>query len=115
MILLLKKMRRIELGNMNDLLEQAQQIQGKMAKVQKELSEKTIEASSGGGMVTALVNGQGELLSIKIEKEVVSPEDVDMLQDLVTAAVNEGIKRSRELVKEEMAKITGGINLPGLF
>ncbi len=101
--------------DMNDLVKQAQKIQERMARMQEELAGKTVEASSGGGMVSAVVNGKGEVISLKIEKEVVSPDDVEMLQDLVIAAVNEGIKRARDTFKEEMAKVTGGINIPGLF
>ncbi len=101
--------------DMNDLFKQAQKIQERMARMQDELAGKTVEASSGGGMVNAVVNGKGEVVSLRIEKEVVSPDDVEMLQDLVIAAVNEGIKRARETFKEEMAKVTGGINIPGLF
>ncbi len=101
--------------NMNDLLRQAQKIQSELMKVQKELETRTVEASVGGGMVTAIANGKGDIVSIKIEKEVVSPDDVEMLEDLVVAAVNEAIKRSREMVQEEMSKVTGGIDIPGLF
>ena len=101
--------------NMNDLLRQAQKIQGDLAKVQEELASKRVEASAGGGMVSAVANGKGDILSIRIEKEVVSPDDVEMLEDLVTAAVSEAIKRSREMVQEEMSRITGGMNIPGLF
>lgn len=101
--------------NMNELLRQAQEIQKKIVKIQKELEEKTVEATSGGGMVTAVANGRGDIVSVKIEKEVVSPDDVEMLEDLVVAAVNEAIRRSREMVQEEIAKVTGGINLPGFF
>jgi DNA-binding YbaB/EbfC family protein len=101
--------------DMQEVLRQAQRMQERLARVQEELAEKTVEASSGGGMVTAVVNGRQEVVSIRIEKEVVSPEDVDLLQDLVTGAVNEAISRSRKMMADEMAKITGGMNLPGLF
>jgi hypothetical protein len=100
---------------MDGLLRQAQKIQEKIARLQEELENKTVEASSGGGMVTAVANGKGDIISVKIEKEVISSDDAEMLEDLVTAAVNEAIKRSREMVQEEMAKITGGMNIPGLF
>ncbi len=99
------------LGN---IMREAQRIQAEMAKVQEEVKTKTIEATAGGGMVTALVNGAGELVSLKIEKEVVNPEDVEMLQDLIIAAVNEGIRRAHEMVNAEMSKLTGGLQLPGL-
>ncbi len=101
--------------DMQEVLRQAQRMQERLARVQEELAEKTVEASSGGGMVTAVVNGRQEVVSIRIEKEVVSPEDVNLLQDLVTGAVNEAMSRSRKMMADEMAKITGGMNLPGLF
>ena len=97
-----------------EMLKQAQEIQSRLAKLQEELAAKTVEASSGGGMVTVVVNGRQEVLSVQIEKEVVTPEEVDLLQDLVRAAVNEALSRSREMMAAEMAKITGGVNLPGL-
>jgi len=100
------------LGN---IMKQAQQMQAKIARVQQELESKEIEATAGGGMVTARVNGKQELLSLKIEKAVVDPEDVEMLQDLVLAAVNAAIKQSQELIKQEMSKATGGMNIPGMF
>lgn len=100
------------LGN---IMKQAQQMQAKMARVQQELEQKEIEATAGGGMVTAKVNGKQELLSLQIEKDVVDPEDVEMLQDLVMAAVNEAIKQSQQMIQEEMGKVTGGMNIPGLF
>ncbi|MEK7774096.1 MAG: YbaB/EbfC family nucleoid-associated protein [Deltaproteobacteria bacterium] len=103
-----------QLGN---LMRQAQKMQEKMAEVQKELAQKTCEASSGGGMVTAAVNGGQELVSLKIDPSVIDPKDVDMLQDLIVAAVNEGLRRSKQMVSEEMSKLTSGLglNLPGLF
>lgn len=101
--------------NMNELLRQAQKMQGKIAKLQEELGEKIVEATAGGGMVTAVANGRGDIVSVKIEREVVSPDEVEMLEDLVIAAVNEAINRSREMVQEEMSKLTGGMNFPGLF
>jgi DNA-binding YbaB/EbfC family protein len=100
------------LGN---IMKQAQQMQAKMARVQQELEKKEVEATAGGGMVTARVNGKQELLALTIEKDVVDPEDVDMLQDLVLAAVNEAIKQSQQMIQEEMGKVTGGMNIPGLF
>ncbi|NNF83788.1 MAG: YbaB/EbfC family nucleoid-associated protein [Deltaproteobacteria bacterium] len=101
--------------DMQGILRQAQQMQERLARVQEELAGKTVEASAGGGMVTVVVNGRQEVVSIRIEKEVVSPDDVDLLQDLVVGAVNEAISRSRKMMADEMAKITGGLNLPGLF
>jgi DNA-binding YbaB/EbfC family protein len=95
-------------------MKQAKKIQEKMASMQAELESKTVEATAGGGMVTVVLNGKFEILSLKIDKEVVNPEDVDMLQDLITAAVNEGIRKAQEMASAEMAKITGGFNIPGL-
>jgi nucleoid-associated protein EbfC len=97
------------------LLKQAQQMQARMAKLQEELSGKTVEAASGGGMVTVVANGRQEIVSVRIEPEVVSPDDVELLQDLVRGAVNEALARSREMAAAEMTKLTGGIDLPGLF
>jgi len=95
-------------------MKQAQKIQAEIARVQQELSRKTVEASSGGGMVTAVANGKQEIISVKIEPEVVTSGDIEMIQDLVLAAVNEALKKSQEMVAEEMRKITGGLNIPGL-
>jgi len=100
------------LGNM---MRQAQMMQQKMARLQEELVGKEVEAAAGGGMVSARVNGKQQLLEIKIDPAAVDPDDVEMLQDLVVAAVNEAIKKSQELAQQEMGKITGGMNLPGLF
>ncbi|MFO7984137.1 MAG: YbaB/EbfC family nucleoid-associated protein [Desulfuromonadales bacterium] len=100
---------------MGNIMKQAQQMQEKMAQMQEELAEKTVEASAGGGMVTAVVNGKQSLVSLNIEKDVVDPEDVEMLQDLVLAAINEALKKSQEMMQEEMSKVTGGLNMPGLF
>ena len=98
--------------SMGNLMRQAQQLQTKMAKLQEELGEKTVEASSGGGMVSVVVNGRQEVLSIKIDREVINPDDADMLQDLIMAAVNDGITKAKSMVNEEMSSITGGLNLP---
>ncbi len=100
--------------NIGNIMKQAKKLQERMATLQNELALKTVEASAGGGMVSVLVNGKHELVSLKIEKEVVNPEDVDMLQDLVMAAVNEGMRKAQEMAAAEMAKLTGGINIPGL-
>ncbi len=96
------------------MMKQAQKMQEQMMRVQDELAAKTVEATAGGGMITAVVNGKHELVSLKIEKEVVDPEDIEMLQDLVVAAVNEGVRRAQEMAAEEMSKVTGGLNIPGL-
>ncbi|MGE5390375.1 MAG: YbaB/EbfC family nucleoid-associated protein [Deltaproteobacteria bacterium] len=101
-------------GNMNNMIKQAKQVQEKIIKMQEELREREVEASSGGGAVMATVNGKQELLKIKIKPEVVDPEDIEMLEDLVMTAVNEAIRQSQEMVSTEMAKITGGFNIPGL-
>lgn len=100
--------------NFGKLMKQAQQMQEKMMRVQEELASRTVEATAGGGMVTAVVNGKNELVSLKIEKEVVDPDDIEMLQDLVVAAVNEGVRKAHEMAAEEMSKVTGGMNIPGL-
>ncbi|MDY7001169.1 MAG: YbaB/EbfC family nucleoid-associated protein [Thermodesulfobacteriota bacterium] len=100
---------------MSDLVRQAQVMQKKMAKMQEEMAERTVDASSGGGMVTVQVNGSQEVLSVKIDPAAVDPNDVDMLQDLVLAAINEGLKKSKDMVQAEMSQLTGGINIPGMF
>ncbi|MBQ6669350.1 MAG: YbaB/EbfC family nucleoid-associated protein, partial [Deltaproteobacteria bacterium] len=98
-----------------NIVKQAQMMQQKIERLQEELGEREVEASAGGGMVLAKVNGKQQLLSIKIDPAAVDPQDVEMLEDLVTAAVNEALRKSSEMVQEEMSKITGGINIPGLF
>jgi len=103
------------LGGMGDILKQAQDLQKRMLKLQDEMKERVVEGSAGGGMVTAQVNGRQELLSVKISKEVVDPNDVSMLEDLVVAAVNQGLKKAAELSKKELGKLTGGMPVPGLF
>ncbi len=103
--------------NIQQMMKQAQQLQKQMMQRQEELSQKTFEASSGGGMVNAIVNGKNELVSLKIEKEVVNPEDVGMLQDLITAAVNEANTRAKAALEQEMSGLMGnmGMKIPGLF
>ena len=101
-------------GGMGNIFKQAQEMQAKLARVQEELARKTVEASSGGGMVRVIVNGQLGLSSIKIDPTVVNPEEREMLEDLVLAAVNEGLRMAREMAAEEMSKITGGMKIPGL-
>jgi len=100
------------LGN---ILKQAQQMHAKISELQEEMAGKTVEASSGGGMVNIVMNGKQEVVSVRIEPEVVNREDVEMLQDLIAAAVNEAVRKSQEMVTEEMKKITGGLNIPGLL
>jgi DNA-binding YbaB/EbfC family protein len=97
------------------MMKQAQQLQAKMAKLQEEMSEKTVETSSGGGMVKVVANGRQQLVSIQIEQEVVDPDDVEMLQDLILAAVNDALAKAQDMVSGEMSKLTGGLNIPGLM
>jgi DNA-binding YbaB/EbfC family protein len=101
--------------NMMSMMKQAQKLQAKMMEMQAELGNRTVSAASGGGMVEAVVNGRQELLSLRIDPEVVVPDDVEMLQDLISAAVNEALNRSREMMAQEMSKLTGGMQIPGLF
>jgi hypothetical protein len=100
---------------MGNMMKQAQQLQSKMMKLQEELAEKTVESSSGGGMVKVTANGRQQILSIQVEKEVVDPDDVEMLQDLILAAVNDALAKAQEMVSSEMSKLTGGLNIPGLM
>jgi len=99
---------------LGDLMRQAQKLQEEMMKAQEEAKKKTVEATAGGGMVTVVASGSGEIVSIKIEKDVVNPDDVEMLQDLILAATNEAIRRAQELVQGDMSKLTGGLNMPGM-
>ena len=98
-----------------DLLKQVQEVRERMQRLQEDLGARSVEGSAGGGMVVAVVNGRQELLDLRIEKEVVDPSDVGMLRDLVRAAVNDALARSREMAAAEMAKLTGGILPPGIF
>ena len=100
---------------MGNMMKQAQQLQSKMLKMQEEMAEKTVETSSGGGMVKVVANGKQQILSIQIEKEVVDPEDIEMLQDLILSAINEALTKSQEMVAAEMSKLTGGLNIPGIM
>ena len=100
---------------MGKMLKQAQKLQSNMAKLQEEMAEKTVEVTAGGGMVKVVANGKHQILSIQIEREVVDAEDVEMLQDLIIAAVNEALEKSQEMVSVEMNKLTGGLNIPGLM
>ncbi|NOQ45764.1 MAG: YbaB/EbfC family nucleoid-associated protein [Desulfobulbaceae bacterium] len=101
--------------NMGNLMKQAQQFQEKLGTIQEELAGKMVTGTSGGGMVIATVNGRSELVGLAIEKEVINPEDAQMLRDLIVAAVNDGLQKAKELSKEEMSKLTGGLNIPGMF
>ncbi len=101
-------------GGMGNIFKQAQEMQARLAQVQEELARRTVEASAGGGMVRVTVNGQLALSSVKIDPTVVNPQEMEMLEDLILAAVNEGLRLAREMAAEEMSKITGGLKIPGL-
>lgn len=100
--------------NFGNIMKQAKKMQERIGELQQELEAKTIEAQAGGGMVRVVVNGKFEIVSLKIEKEVVNPEDIEMLQDLISAAINEGIRKAQAMASTEMAKITGGLGIPGM-
>jgi DNA-binding YbaB/EbfC family protein len=102
-------------GNMNNMMKQVQKMQKEMTKLQEEIEQRTVETSAGGGAVTVVATGKKEIVSITIKPEVVDPEDVEMLQDLVIAAVNEALRKIDESSSDEMSKLTGGVNIPGLF
>ena len=99
-------------GNMNNMIRQAQKMQQDMIKAQEELESKSYEAGAGGGVVTAVVSGKKELVSVTIDPEAVDPDDVEMLQDLIVAAVNEAMRKANEGVASQMSRLTGGLNLP---
>ncbi|PKG21941.1 YbaB/EbfC family nucleoid-associated protein [Niallia nealsonii] len=103
------------MGNMQNMMKQMQKMQKKMAEAQEELGEKTIEGTAGGGMVTVIVTGHKEIVEVNIKEEVVDPEDVEMLQDLVLAATNDALKKADELTNATMGQFTKGMNLPGMF
>ena len=100
---------------MGNMMKQAQKMQAKMLRMQEELANRTVETTAGGGMITVVANGSQQIVSIQIEKEVVDPDDVEMLQDLVLAAVNDALTKSQEMVSAEMGKLTGGMKIPGLM
>jgi DNA-binding YbaB/EbfC family protein len=100
---------------MGNMMKEAQKLQARMLKMQEELAEKTVESAVGGGMIKVVANGRNQVVSIRIEKEVVNPEDVAMLQDLILAAVNDALTKSQEMVATQMGKLTGGLNIPGLI
>jgi len=102
-------------GNMNNMMKQVQKMQANMEKTQKEIEEREFEASAGGGAVVVKVNGKKELIDIVLKEEVVDPDDIEMLQDLILAAVNEALRVAEETAAKEMSKLTGGMNIPGLF
>ena len=101
-------------GGMGNLMKQAQQMQRKMLQMQEEMAHKTVDASVGGGMVMVTANGKSEVLRIKIEPEAVDPDDIEMLEDLILAGVNEALRKAQEMMGEEMNKLTGGLKIPGL-
>jgi hypothetical protein len=103
------------LPNMGNLLKKAQELQERMTKLQEELAEKTIQTSAGGGMVVVVANGRQEIVSIRIDPEVVNADDVEMLEDLVSAAVNDALYQSKQMINEEMTKLTGGVKIPGMM
>ncbi len=97
-----------------NIMKEAQKLQERLAAMQEEVANRKVDASAGGGMVTVEVNGKQEILSIKIDREVINPDDSQMLEDLVLAACNEAIRKSKEMVQQELAKLTGGLKIPGL-
>ncbi|MEC9488607.1 MAG: YbaB/EbfC family nucleoid-associated protein [Halanaerobium sp.] len=101
--------------DMNKMMKQVQKMQAQMQKMQEELAEKTLEATAGGGAVKVVVNGKQEIVDITIDPDAVDPEDVEMLEDLIIAAVNEGLRNVQEMMNQEIGKLTGGMNIPGLF
>ena len=102
-------------GNMNSLMKQAQKFQQQMEEMQKDLGNKKFEASVGGGAVTAIANGKRQLVEVKIKPEVVDPDDIEMLEDLIMSACNEALKKAEDETSNEMGKLTGGLNMPGMF
>ena len=103
------------MGNMNQMIKQAQKMQEQMLKMQEEMEIKTFTADAGGGAVSATVNGKKELLDIVLKEEVVDPDDIEMLQDLILAAVNEAMRKAEKDSEAQMGSLTGGMNIPGLF
>jgi len=102
-------------GSMQKMLKQVQKIQAEMARIQEELANKTVETTAGGGAVRVVANGQLELVEIKVDPAAIDPEDPELLEDLLLAAVNEALRKAREMVAEEMGRVTGGLKIPGLF
>ena len=100
---------------MGGMLKQAQQLQSKIFKLQEEMADRTVETSVGGGMVSVVANGKQEVVSIKVDPEVVDPDDVQMLEDLLVAGVNDALKKAQDMISQEMTKLTGGFNIPGLM
>ena len=102
-------------GGLNNIMRQAQRMQSKISDIQEEIGEEAFEASTGGGVVTATVNGNQEVLSVELDPEVMDPEDVEMVEEMITGAVNQALEKASEKMNEEIEKVTGGMNLPGLF
>ena len=102
-------------GNMNNIMKQAQKMQKQMEETTKALEESTYEATAGGGVVKVVVSGKKEVVSVHLEEEVVDPDDVEMLEDLVLSAINEALKKADEETSSKMGKLTGGLNIPGMF
>ncbi|MDR3588463.1 MAG: YbaB/EbfC family nucleoid-associated protein [Negativicutes bacterium] len=103
------------MGNMGNMMKKVQKLQEDMAKLQEELKARTLDATAGGGVVKVVINGEKQLLSVKIDPAAVDPEDTEMLEDLILAAVNEAIKKVDDMMAQEMGKLTGGLKLPGMF
>ena len=103
------------MAGLGDLMKQAQRLKAEMERLQAEAATKTVDGSAGGGMVTAIANGKGELLSVRIDPAAVREEDLDMLQDLITAAANDALRKARELLAQDVSRLTGGFGLPGLL
>lgn len=103
------------MGNMQKMMKQVQKMQADMAKMQEELGTRLVETTAGGGAIKVVANGKQEVVEIKINPEVIDPTDPEMLEDLITAAVNEALRKSQEMVSKEMGKLTGGLNIPGMF
>lgn len=103
------------MGNMNGMMKKVQKLQADMTKLQEELKTRTLESTAGGGAVKVVVNGEKQVVSLKIDPAAVDPEDMEMLEDMIVAAINEGIKKVDDLMAQEMSKLTGGMKLPGMF
>lgn len=103
------------MGNMNNMMKKVQKLQADMTKLQEELKTRTLESTAGGGAVKVVVNGEKQVVSLKIDPAAVDPEDMEMLEDMIVAAINEGIKKVDDLMAQEMGKLTGGMKLPGMF
>ncbi|MEW6624983.1 MAG: YbaB/EbfC family nucleoid-associated protein [Bacillota bacterium] len=103
------------MGNMGKMMKQVQKMQQQMQKMQEELEQRTLEATAGGGVVKVVANGKMQIVSVEISPEAIDPEDVEMLQDMILAATNEALQKIQEMMQSEMGKITGGLNIPGLF